>query len=730
MTFLLYLGKVMLCSGILLGYYWLFLRNKRFHHYNRFYLQGTLLVSIILPFLRIPVLNQPQSPVNQVVYQTIEVLTVNYGEEDGAVAQPGRLAKLLTLENAMYLFYAIGIMILLCMLVRSLLYIRSISKKYPYERVSGLKFFTTTEPGTPFSFFRSIFWNKDLPFNSHDGQQIFRHELFHVQQKHSTDIILAEVVTAFFWFNPFFHLLKKELKAIHEFLADQYAISNNDRYAYAELLILQTLKANHVPISNYFFQNHIKRRIAMITNNHSVRYNYGSRLMALPLLVLLFCTVALYARQGTSYPVTIFHSGANKEPITVIIDAGHGGIDPGATSLDGKVFEKDLALQISKKIQEQAAAYNVKVVMTRTDDNLPGGSTVIHDGLKARTALAEKVKPDMYITIHISATGEHKPTSFSGFEVWVSNKNDDERTIKSKQLGAALTQELSKLYTTEKTLKQRTTNIWVIEQTTCPAVLIECGYINNEKDLAFINNSSNQEAIAKKILEGIVSSKNIPANAESAPAAEPVSLVEPAKKTTPVTIIRTSAPAAPAIVTQTASVTDPAFEENMMKALERAAEKSRNKPVRYQRPAPFYQEVPKPALNELSFDPTDPVTQKLSRHFCRTTRYPNQVLNNNGEGVVYFSLSVDANGEIKNLQLYDQAPALASLINNIIVVGYPAYPTVAATPISKEEINNVLQGEIKRTWEKKPILSGLTPQSTPYFFKVQFTVESKQTVTT
>ena len=82
MTFLLYLGKVMLCSGILLGYYWLFLRNKRFHHYNRFFLQATLLLSVVLPFFRIPVLNKPQGAVNQAVYQTINVLTVNYGEDD------------------------------------------------------------------------------------------------------------------------------------------------------------------------------------------------------------------------------------------------------------------------------------------------------------------------------------------------------------------------------------------------------------------------------------------------------------------------------------------------------------------------------------------------------------------------------------------------------------------------------------------------------------------------
>jgi len=508
MTFLLYLGKVMLCSGILLGYYWLFLRNKRFHHYNRFYLQATLLLSVLLPLIRIPVLYHPQSPVPQAVYQTLEVLTVDRGEAEEMVQGPGLLARLFTLENGIYLIYAVGILTLLFILVRSLLYIRRISKKYQYERIGGLKFFNTVEPGTPFSFFRSIFWNKELVFNSADGQQIFRHELFHVQQKHSTDIILTELVTALFWVNPFFHILKKELKAIHEFLADQYAISGNDRYAYAELLVLQTMKVSYPSITNHFFQNHIKRRIAMITNSQKNRYSYRSRLMILPVLTLVFCFLAFRAQKSAADQYA-------KKTLTIMVDAGHGGIDPGAQSPDGKVKEKDLALQISQQIQRLAGAYNVKVVMTRTDGNLPAGTTDIHDGLRARTAMAEKVKPDMYISIHVSLSDEPTVTK-TGFEIFVPN-DTTQRVHQSKELGSAVVQELSKLYETNKTLKQRTDqNIWVLQRTPCPALLIECGFINNDKDIAYFANSKNQEAVAKKILEGIVSYSNKPAT-ESAP---------------------------------------------------------------------------------------------------------------------------------------------------------------------------------------------------------------------
>jgi N-acetylmuramoyl-L-alanine amidase len=691
MTFLLYLGKVMLCSGILLGYYWLFLRNRRFHHYNRFYLQATLLLSVILPFFRIPVLHQSQSPVNQAVYQTLEVLTVNQGEEDMLTGGPGTLERLFTLENALYLLYSIGIVVLLWTLARSLLYIKRISKQYPFERIGGLKFFTTREPGTPFSFFRSIFWNKDLPFNSHDGQQIFRHELFHVQQKHSTDIVLTEIVTAFFWFNPFFHLLKKELKAIHEFLADQYAISDNDRYAYAELLVLQTLKANHIPITNYFFQNHIKRRIAMITNNQRTRYNYRSRLMALPVLALVFCSIALYAQRSTNSVTTIYHPGSTQKPITVVIDAGHGGSDNGAVSADGKYLEKNLALEISKKIQQLATAYNVNVVMTRTDDNLPGNTTDKQEGLKARTALTQKIQADLFISIHISATDEPTTTQ-SGFEIFVSNKDDNKNTQLSKQLGTAMVQELSKVYQTNNTLLQRTINLWVLEQSPCPALLIECGFITNDKDVTFFSNSSNQETVAKKILEGIVNYKSKPAAAINTPgtSAAPVAQAAPVKNS------KQSTNAMPASMAIPEKVTI----------------------------------APQPARMEASGANGDSVLFKIALHYRRNARYPKQALANNTEGVVYFSLGLDKNGEISDFRFYDKMPPEAPTITNLTTVSLAAETIPAIDkPLTKEEMKKVLQEEVKKAFEKKPNVTNSEIMPSQMYFQVTFRLQKRKAPT-
>lgn len=74
---------------------------------------------------------------------------------------------------------------------------------------------------------------------------------------------------------------KKELRAIHEFLADRYAVSGNDKWNYAELLLMQTLNTQQ-SLVNPFFNNQIKRRIAMITNSKKPGHQYLRKVMVLP----------------------------------------------------------------------------------------------------------------------------------------------------------------------------------------------------------------------------------------------------------------------------------------------------------------------------------------------------------------------------------------------------------------------------------------------------------------
>ncbi|HEV7780069.1 MAG TPA: M56 family metallopeptidase, partial [Chitinophagaceae bacterium] len=163
-------------------------------------------------------------------------------------------------------------------------------------KIGAVNFVNTEEPNTPFSFFCWMFWNKKIELNSSKGEQLFRHELFHIEQKHSHDVLYMELLAAIGWINPFFHLIRKELKATHEFLADQFAIRENEKWQYAELLLMQVFQT-HQPLVNPFFNTQIKRRIAMITNSTKPNYQYLRKLMVLPVTALVIFLFAFSYRE-------------------------------------------------------------------------------------------------------------------------------------------------------------------------------------------------------------------------------------------------------------------------------------------------------------------------------------------------------------------------------------------------------------------------------------------------
>jgi hypothetical protein len=240
---------------------------------------------------------------------------------------------------------------------------------YPGEKIDNIRFINTSEPSTPFSFFRWLFWNKKIELNSYNGQQIFRHELFHIRQKHSWDTIFLEITAMLFWLNPFFHLIKKEIKVIHEFLADKFAVVENREWDYAELLLMQVLGSPNARLTNPFFHNQIKRRITMLTTSKKPGAQYLQKIMVLPFAVIIIVLFAFsYKNKGNNKIVP-----ADKE-ITIVVDASHGGNDPGAKSPDNKYTESKLSLEIARQIQELAKDYHVKVIMTRDNDEFPGGA--------------------------------------------------------------------------------------------------------------------------------------------------------------------------------------------------------------------------------------------------------------------------------------------------------------------------------------------------------------------
>ncbi len=490
-TLLVYILKVIILSGLLLGYYRLWLRDRSFHRFNRWYLLAAIPASLLLPLTSLPGLAVMSHHTLSNVSGALHAITPGDWQESSP--RPAAPANGISLwSTALLLFYASIAGYLIYAFVRQIMYVLRLPAKYSRETKHNISFFITAEPGAPFSFLKNIFWSEQLDSETPEGRQIFEHELYHVRQKHTLDLLFVRPQLILFWFNPFFHLLYRELRTIHEFQADAHAAASGNRFQYAEMLVWQTVRQSSA-ILHPFFQSPIKRRITMITKFTTKAPGYASRLMVLPLLFLLLCAFAksIHSSDPTG-PKTMGMS-----EFTVVIDAGHGGSDAGAIAGDYK--EKDLNLALALKIKELSAAYHVNVLLTRSGDELSGDKASIRESLVYRTQFAAEQRADLFVSLHTDASNSSEQR---GFTIYISPDNSHYQQC--RQAGSDMIESLKSTYTTAQSLRERREGTWVLKSATMPSILILCGNINNSQDLAFVSNDQNREKIARNILEGIV----------------------------------------------------------------------------------------------------------------------------------------------------------------------------------------------------------------------------------
>lgn len=289
---LYYFLQVILCSGIMVGYYWLVLRNNRFHQYNRFYLLGIALFAWIVPLIKIqwnkPVETDPQ------LLQFFSVIADNNTEIESNL-HVGWYQ--LGWQGLLMMIYALVALILLYGLIKSIVRIYQLLKTHSCKSVGEVFLILTQAKGAPFSFFRYIFWHESIDLKSEAGKQMMQHELTHVQQKHSIDKIIIQLILIAGWFNPFFWLIKKEMEMIHEFIADKKAVSNGDSATLAQMLLAAAYPQQQYLLTNPFFFSPIKRRLQMITKNTNPKYSYMRRLIVLPLLAIVVVLFAFRTKE-------------------------------------------------------------------------------------------------------------------------------------------------------------------------------------------------------------------------------------------------------------------------------------------------------------------------------------------------------------------------------------------------------------------------------------------------
>jgi len=169
----------------------------------------------------------------------------------------------------------------------------------------------------------------------------------------------------------------------------------------------------------------------------------------------------------------------SKEKKVVVIDAGHGGTDLGATR--NGISEKEIVLNIAKKIKALNQNQNLEIILTRNDDSYPS--------LTDRTGKINEVKPDFAISLHINNL-PRETTYSKGMEVFVQDNEV------SKKLATRFSEKF-------QDSKIRTGNLYILRESKTPAILLELGFMNNENERNYLASEKGQTETAEKILSVI-----------------------------------------------------------------------------------------------------------------------------------------------------------------------------------------------------------------------------------
>ncbi len=272
MTWWHYLLLVNLYLVLFYGFYRLLLFSETFFQLNRIYLVVGAVLSFVIPAI--------QSAWVKDLFITKQIQQTMY------YVSPELLYRVKPIENnpitigeVVGLIYITGIIVLLARFVYQVLFLNKLIKK------------TGNTPA--FSFFKKIKVDENLPLRN----TIVAHELVHMRQWHSADVLFIEAVMIINWFNPIAYLYRKAIKQVHEFIADSEAIQTGvSKTAYAMLLLNQTFGTTSHQLTNNFFNNSLlKQRIIMLNKNKSKRkallkYGLSAPLFAL-MLILSAATV-------------------------------------------------------------------------------------------------------------------------------------------------------------------------------------------------------------------------------------------------------------------------------------------------------------------------------------------------------------------------------------------------------------------------------------------------------
>ena len=283
---MLYVIKAAITLALLYSCFFIFLSKETFHRFNRCMLVGIMLISLLMPMFHFT--TSHPTALNEEVY-----VVQNYIEHDTTpIIVTAQQAQGITWIQALTWIYMAGVVLMLILtLVQAISLCRFMCSGVRHTDTQGNTVILHNNDVPPFSIFRYIVMSvKDYESSR---QYILTHEQEHIRLGHTYDLLLLQGMKTLMWFNPFIWFLSRDLKAVHEYEADQAVINQGiDAKSYQQLLVMKVVGNRLQPFTNNLNHGSLKKRIVMMYQKPSNRWLMLKALCAIPVAALTINTFA------------------------------------------------------------------------------------------------------------------------------------------------------------------------------------------------------------------------------------------------------------------------------------------------------------------------------------------------------------------------------------------------------------------------------------------------------
>ena len=410
--------KASLALLIFFTFYKAFLAKERMFGFNRFYLIFALCFSMLLPLLPIPfgfpiektLLTQDlpvQAPYekegqSKIISQTPAPYPVESTNKTLNPAFPE-----INWVSGILGIYFLGLILAFSRFIFQIGKIIQSIRSNPAFQKDGITYVLLPNHTLPYTFLHFLFVDKEAFENKAIEEEILHHELTHIRQKHSLDVLLVELLKIIFWFNPLLILYKKAIQLNHEFLADEAVNTEFGDKANYQLLLFKKIQGNRIPlsISSPFNASMTKRRIIMMGKSSS----FFKAILYKSFSVIVTVMALFFLSSNKPYSSIQTYPGVGSDFEQLLAEG----------FIDGNPYQLDLA-----KLDLPA----LRKVYLAMDEEAKHKASEFHffDPITYKEMEAlQKAYPKVKTTIFFNSPPERKEIPNDVYQEWINTKNID-----------------------------------------------------------------------------------------------------------------------------------------------------------------------------------------------------------------------------------------------------------------------------------------------------------------